>query len=117
VPEPGISMGFNIEPQYNGFRGATKSINGASINYYAKGTHEQRFFVLINPTIALEMIFFDSWVISLYAGKSWGLGEMSQLVVDYTIDNSPTYRGSILSHGNFSFIGIVFKYPISKKQE
>jgi hypothetical protein len=113
---PGISMGFNIEPDYASFGGAT-TINSKTYKYYAKGTHDNRFFILVNPSLALERVLFDSWIISLYAGRSWGLTDISELIVDYTIDNSSTYTGTIINNGNFFYGGISLKYPIGRPEK
>jgi hypothetical protein len=115
IPEPGISMGFNIGSVSDGFGGATNTTSGSRIEYYASANNEHRFFILINPAIALERIFFNSLVLSLYAGRSWGLTELSELKVDYTIDNSSSYSGTIVNKGNFFYGGISLKYPIRRK--
>jgi len=114
IPQPGISLGLNIERDYANFGGAT-TINSKTYQYYAKGTHDNRFFVLVNPSLMLEREFFDSLILSLYAGRSWGWNDISELIVDYTIDNSSTYTGTIINNGNFFYGGISLKYPIGRQ--
>ena len=114
VPQPGITIGINIIPYTDKRGGATNTVNGAKINFYERNIHPARFFILVNPSLALEIKFFDSLFISVYVGQSWGLTKVSQLDIDYTIDNSSTYSGSIVNNGNFFYRGVSLKYPISK---
>lgn len=113
IPQPGISIGYNIEPFNNGFGGST-TINGTTYKYFAKGTHDQRFFILLNPLLALETVLANSLTLSIYAGGSWGYDDLSELIVDYTIDNSTTYSGVIVNQGMFYYGGISLRYPINK---
>ena len=114
VPQPGITIGINITPYTNKSGGATNTVNGSKINFYERNIHPARFFILVNPSLALEIKFFDSLLLSVFVGRSWGLTKVSQLDIDYTIDNSPTYSGSVVNNGSFFYKGASLKYPISK---
>lgn len=116
IPQPSISMGYNIEPFNNGFGGST-IINGTTYTYSAQGTHEQRFFILLNPSLVLEAELSNSLTLSIYAGGSWGYNDLSELIVDYTINNSSTYRGTIINQGKFYYGGISLRYPIGKSEK
>jgi hypothetical protein len=69
---------------------------------------------LLNPSLALETVLPNSLTLSIYAGGSWGYDDLSELIVDYTLNNSATYRGTIVNRGKFCYGGIGLRYPIGK---
>lgn len=116
VPQAGIITGVNITPDYATYGRVGESITftGAKINHSERNVRPAGLFILVNPSLTLEMKFFDSLLLSVFAWRSWGLTKVSQLDVEYMIDNSPIYRGSIVNNGNFFYRGVSLKYPISK---
>lgn len=118
VPEPGVSLAVNGEPANSfGLTGSTSTISGGKINYSTKNLEQHRFFILLNPTLKLEIKLFSTLLLSFYVGHSWGVTKISQFEVDYNIDNSPTYNGSIVNKGYFFYEGISLKYPITRSKQ
>jgi hypothetical protein len=113
IPVVGYSFGINPPFGY-GLGYGTQTSNTTTIDYnYTENPDVSRYFSLVQTGVGLEFKLFKTLRLSTTANYYSGFNKITQLDIQYTVNNAGPVTGKAISHGTFWGIGAGLKYPIS----
>ena len=115
VSSAAITLGINTAPDIGagGGRGAIRS-DKWSIEYtYNETNLTRRYFLMVQPSLAIERAVFKVLVASLTFSRPIGFTIVNDFDIDYTINGSATSSGKATSRGDYWSLGLALRYRIS----
>lgn len=115
VPAAGITLGVNTAPDIGagGGRGAIRS-DKWSIEYtYNETNLTRRYFLMVQPSLAIERAIFKVLVASLSFSRPIGFTRVNDFDINYTVNGSATISGKAISRGDYWSVGLGLEYRIS----